>query len=349
MSTSFADLINEAYCELLSEDDAVIAYGLGIDDPKHIFGTTRDLRERFGSERVFDIPTSENALTGVGVGAAIAGLKPILCHQRLDFALLSVDQLVNSAAKWHFMFGNQFTVPLTVRLIVGRGWGQGPTHSQSLQSWFAHIPGLRTVLPSRAETVKSLFKQAVLDPNPCIFIEHRWLHNLNLEQSECKVSLDDGCDVLLSGPAITMVSSSYQSVVALQAARFMESQGLAVTLLDVFELNENSRAQVRESVSKTGRLICLETSHRSCSVASEIIADVAQTCLHNLHSEPVLLAKPDYPEPTSFALTKSYYQSTADIIQACAKLAGVSMPNIPERYWRPEKHDVPGDWFKGPF
>lgn len=349
MDRNFADLVNEAYFELLSEDDSVIAYGLGIDDPKGVFGTTDGLRERFGRDRVFDIPTSENALTGVGVGAALAGLKPILCHQRLDFALLSVDQLVNSAAKWHFMFGNQFTVPLTVRLIVGRGWGQGPTHSQSLQSWFAHIPGLRTIMPSRAETVKSLFKQSVCDPNPCIFIEHRWLHNLKIEDREHNISLESGCDVLASGSEVTLVASSYQSVAALQAVRFMESQGLTVTLLDMFELNENSRLEIRRSVSKTGRLLCLDTSHRSCSVGSEIIADVAQNCFGALRSKPVLLAKPDYPEPTSFELTKTYYQSTADIILACAELADFKIADIPARYRLPENHDVPGDWFKGPF
>ena len=138
---SFASAINEALHRAMRDDPSVICYGLGINDPKAIFGTTKNLENRFGSDRVFDTPTSENAMTGIGIGASLAGIKAVMTHQRLDFFLLAMDQLVNSAAKWHYMFGGQINVPITIRLIIGRGWGQGPTHSQNLQAWFAHIPG----------------------------------------------------------------------------------------------------------------------------------------------------------------------------------------------------------------
>ena len=144
---TFSDAINEAIRESMHKDPKVLCYGLGVTDPKSVFNTTFGLEEEFGSERVFDIPCSENGITGIAIGAALKGYRPVLTHQRLDFALLSMDQIVNSAAKWHYMFGSQRSVPITVRMILGRGWGQGPTHSQNLQSWFAHIPGLKVVVP----------------------------------------------------------------------------------------------------------------------------------------------------------------------------------------------------------
>ena len=134
----------------MSDDNSVICFGLGATDPKGIFGTTSGLEEKFGHKRVFDIPTSENAMTGIGIGASMTGIKTILTHQRLEFFLLAVDQLVNSAAKMHYMFGGKINIPITIRLIIGRGWGQGPTHSQNLHAWFAHIPGLKVVMPSNA-------------------------------------------------------------------------------------------------------------------------------------------------------------------------------------------------------
>ena len=175
---TFAEAINQALTVAMTQDPNVVCYGLGVDDPKGVFGTTLGLQEKFGPERVFDIPTSENAMTGIGIGAALYGLRPVMVHQRLDFALLSMDQLVNNAAKWRFMFGGHRGVPLTVRMVLGRGWGQGPTHSQNLQAWFAHVPGLKVVMPSTADDAKGLLLSSIFDDNPVVFLEHRWLHNV---------------------------------------------------------------------------------------------------------------------------------------------------------------------------
>ena len=175
---SFAEAINEALTYSLIKDKNLICYGLGVTDPKGVFGTTLNLHKKFGNERVFDVPTSENALTGVSIGAALNGVRSVVTHQRLDFFLLAMDQLVNAAAKWHYMFGSQISVPITIRLIIGRGWGQGPTHSQNLQAWFNHIPGLKIVMPTHPEDAKNLLVESIFDPNPVIFLEHRWLHNI---------------------------------------------------------------------------------------------------------------------------------------------------------------------------
>ena len=188
---TFAEAIKEALTEAMTIDPNVICYGLGVPDPKGVFGTTMGLQEKFGSDRVFDMPTSENSMTGIGIGASLYGLRPVMTHQRLDFALLSMDQLVNNAAKWRFMFGGKRGVPLTVRMILGRGWGQGPTHSQNLQAWFAHIPGLKSSMPSTPNDAKGLLLSSIFDPDPVIFLEHRWLHNMkgNVQSGDFRIPL----------------------------------------------------------------------------------------------------------------------------------------------------------------
>ena len=172
---TYASAINQAMHIAMAKNNKLLCYGLGTDDPKNIFGTTQNLQEKFGKERVFDMPTSENAMTGVAVGLALGGYPSVMSHQRLDFFLLAMDQLVNSAAKWHYMFGRQNSIPIVIRLIMGRGWGQGPTHSQNLQSWFAHIPGLKVVSPTFAYDAKGLLLSSIRDQNPVVFLGHRWL------------------------------------------------------------------------------------------------------------------------------------------------------------------------------
>ena len=163
---TYAQAINEALSIAMKESDEVITYGLGVPDPKGVFSTTLGLQEKFGPERVFDTPNSENAMTGIGIGAAINGFRPVMVHQRVDFFLLAMDQLVNNAAKWNFMFGGENKVPITIRLIIGHGWGQGPTHSQNLHSIFSHIPGLKVVMPSSAYDAKGLLLESIFGNKP---------------------------------------------------------------------------------------------------------------------------------------------------------------------------------------
>jgi pyruvate/2-oxoglutarate/acetoin dehydrogenase E1 component len=218
---TFAKAVNAALHESMAIDPSVICYGLGVTDPKTVFGTTANLEERFGNNRVFDMPTSENAMTGVAIGAALNGLKPVMTHQRLDFFLLALDQLVNGAAKWHYMFGSQISVPLTIRLILGRGWGQGPTHSQNLQAWFAHIPGLKVVMPTTPADAKGLLLTSIFDPDPVIFLEHRWLHNTVGEVLDGDIRTPLGkARVIHPGTDITLVTMSYMTIEAMHAAEY---------------------------------------------------------------------------------------------------------------------------------
>ena len=178
---TYAEAVHDALRTALSIDEKVMCYGLGVTDPKAIFGTTSGLLEKFGPNRVFDVPISENALTGIGLGLGIGGFRPVMVHQRFDFFLLAMDQLVNGAAKWHYMFGGTMKAPITIRLVVGRGWGQGPTHSQNLQAWFAHIPGLKVVMPTTPNDAYHMLKQSIFDDNPVVFLESEMTYGVKGE------------------------------------------------------------------------------------------------------------------------------------------------------------------------
>ncbi len=350
-SLTFANAINEAMHQSMAMDPKVLCYGLGADDPKRIFGTTNNLQERFGAQRVFDTPTSENAMTGIGVGVAIAGWRPVMMHQRLDFFLLAMDQLVNSAAKWHYMFGGQMSVPLVIRLVMGRGWGQGPTHSQNLQSWFAHIPGLKVVAPATAADAKGLLLSSIRDDNPVVFLEHRWLHNSVSDVPEGDYQIPLGAaKVARSGRDVTLVGMSYMTVEALKAAALLETVGISCEVVDLRTIRPIDWDTVLNSVKKTGKLIALDCSMPTCSVASEIIAKVTINAFHDLTAAPIRITNPDNPEPTSFGLTKDYHPDAAQIIREVSKLLAVDLSDlIPLASEANHPHDVPGDWFKGPF
>ena len=347
---NFATAINEAIAEAMQLDNSVICYGLGVTDPKSVFGTTANLEEQFGSMRVFDMPTSENAMTGVAIGAALNGIKSVMTHQRIDFFLLAMDQLVNSAAKWHYMFGSQNSIPITIRLIIGRGWGQGPTHSQNLQAWFAHIPGLKVVMPTTPAEAKGLLLASIFDPNPVIFLEHRWLHNAIGEVPSGDFRLPIGkARVARLGKDVTIVSMSYMTIEALHAAEYLERQGISCEIIDLLTIKPLDWETVMNSVSKTGRLLALDSGFTTGSVAGEVVARVSMELFDQLKTAPTRLAMPDVPEPTSYALTKGFYVRASNIAKTALEMLGRDLNFVQGDLTEPIPHDVPGDWFKGPF
>ena len=347
---NFAAAINDALHTAMAIDPYVICYGLGVTDPKAVFGTTADLEKYFGSDRVFDMPTSENAMTGVAIGAALNGIKSVMTHQRLDFFLLAMDQLVNGAAKWHYMFGGQNSIPITIRLIIGRGWGQGPTHSQNLQAWFAHIPGLKVVMPTTPRDAKGLLLSSIFDPNPVIFLEHRWLHNTigDVPEGDERVPLGRA-EIKRVGTDITIVSMSYLTVEALHAAEFLKEYGVSCEIIDLRTIKPLDWEAVFSSVSKTGRLLALDSGFTTGSVAGEIVARVAMEKFSTLKCAPARMAMPDVPEPTSPALTKGFYVRAADVAALALEMMGLTTERVHRQLPEPMPHDVPGGWFKGPF
>ena len=347
---TFAQAVNEALYQAMEADENVICYGLGVTDPGGVFGTTKNLESAFGSERVFDMPTSENAMTGVAVGAAIGGLRPVMTHQRLDFFLLAMDQLVNSAAKWHYMFGGQFNVPITIRLIIGRGWGQGPTHSQSLNSWFTHIPGLKVVMPATPADAKGLLLASISDPNPVIFLEHRWLHNVEdlVPIENFQVPLGTA-NLVGEGSDLTIVSSGILTMEAIAISPLLREAGIEVDILDLRSLSPVDWAAIKCSVAKTGKILVLDAATRSGSLAESIVSRISIEMGDNLKKSPIILAHPDGPEPTSYGLTRNFHVRGEDILSAAGELCDTNIQGVVKKVFNREPHDVPGSWFQGPF
>ena len=346
---TFAEAVNEAMFQAMEMDKSVICYGLGVDDPKGVYSTTLGLQEKFGKERVFDIPSSENAMTGVAIGAGLRGFRSVMTHQRLDFFLLAMDQLVNGAAKWHYMFGGQNNVPITIRLIIGRGWGQGPTHSQSLQSWFAHIPGLKVVMPALTKDAKGLLLSSIFDDNPVIFLEPRWLHNQQGEVPEGDYRTPLGmANVIKQGSEISVISMSYMTVEALHVVDYLDKHDISCELIDLRTVAPIDWDMIFQSVKKTGRILVLDTGSTTGSIAGEIIARVAIELFDDLHCAPRRIGLPDFPSPTSPALTKGFYPDAVSIAEQIVTMLNVDV-NCDELSDKTMPHDVPGDWFKGPF
>lgn len=350
---TFAQAINQALAESMRKNEKVLCFGLGADDPKRMFGTTNDLVEEFGNERVFDMPTSENAMTGVAIGASLDGYIPVMTHLRLDFFLLAMDQLVNNAAKWHYTFNGQESVPITIRLIIGRGWGQGPTHSQALHAWFAHVPGLKVVMPSTPSDAKNLLMSSISDPNPVVFLEHRWLHNqvgaIEPANSEDVVGK---AKVVKEGNDITIVAISYMTIEAVHATNLLEKYGINCELIDLRTISPIDWKTIKSSVKKTGRLLVCDIAQESFGTASEIISRISTDCFDDLKASPQKVASPDWPTPTSQSLSKDFYFGAKEIAEkVISTLEAQNKDEIDlsslEKSETP--HDVPGDWFKGPF
>lgn len=358
-----AQAIREASAQLLAADEKVILVGEGVPDPKGIFGTTVGLREEFGERRVFDMPVSENGMTGILIGAALGGLRPILTHQRLDFALYSLDQIINNAAKWHFMFGpayakagsKQAGVPLTVRMMIGHGWGQGAQHSQNLQALFGHIPGLKVVMPSTAYDAKGLLVASVRDNNPVMFLEHRWVHGLKGEVPEELYEVPLGkAQVVRGGADITIVSSSYMTVEALRAAAVLEESNLSAEVVDLRTIKPLDMETIMTSLQKTGRLLVVDSGWMSGGVPAEIITRVATEQADLLRQPARRLTLPDIPTPTSPALTKTFYNTYRQIAETVMQMVGKDTAILQSRWQKedaenPVPHDVPDQSFTGPF
>jgi pyruvate dehydrogenase E1 component beta subunit len=290
-------------------------------------------------------------MTGIAIGAALQGMRPVMVHQRLDFFLLAMDQLINNAAKWHYMFGGQRSVPLTIRLILGRGWGQGPTHSQSLHAWFAHIPGLKVVMPTSPEDAKGLLLASIADPNPVLFLEHRWLHNTTGNVPAGNTPIPIGTARLLrEGTDITIVAMSYMVIEALHAVDHLKNAGISCDLIDLRSISPIDWNAITASVHKTGRMLVLDTGSLTGSLAGEVVARITAECWDALKAPPQRITMPDIPEPTSFGLTKGFHPDAERIVEKIATLLGKrvlgsALTERREHY----PHDVPGTWFKGPF
>ena len=353
---SAAEAIREALDQALAKHSDTYLMGMGVADPGGIFGTTKGLAETHGAARVFEVPIAENGLTGIAIGSALMGRRPIMTHQRVDFALLCLEQLFNTAAKSHYVTNGAHKVPLTVRMVIGRGWGQGPAHSQSLESVFAHIPGLKVVMPSTPADFKGMLLASIEDNNPVVFLEHRWLHYVTGHvPAEYYVTPLDGPRCVHSGDDVTIVASSYMTLEALRAATALAKRGCKAELFDLRVLRPLNLDAVLASVRRTGRLIVCDTGWRTLGLGAEIVAQVTERAFDALKQPPVRIGLPDHPTPSSVALTEMFYPDSTNIIDAVAQLCKLAPADveaarnevIAARQGVPI--DKPDPAFKGPF
>jgi len=346
----YFEAIREAQAQLLATDPRTYVVGLGVPGPTGVFGTTKGLREEFGAHRVLDMPSSENAMTGIALGTAVMGKRPIMVHMRVDFAVLAMEPLVNQAAKWHYMYGGKIRAPMTVRMIVGRGWGQGPQHSQSLQAWFGHVPGLKVVMPVTPYDAKGMLIAASRDDAPVIVFEHRWLYAISgpVPESMYEVPLDSAA-IVRPGRDITLAATSYMTLESLRAAELLQKVGIEAEVVDLRCVAPIDVDTLVRSVSRTNRLIVSDTGHTHFGVGAEVVAAVCERAHAQLRSPPIRIGLPHVPTPTTPALADLYYPVARDIARQALTSLGSNRelpPNPPDsRLWK----DVPDTSFTGPY
>lgn len=319
---TYAAALNEALHQLLEGDDKIMVIGQGVTSPWYVGSTCTGLIDKFTSSRIIDTPVSENAVTGAAVGAALAGMRPILVHPRLDFMHYAMDPIANQAANWYYMFGGKLSVPLTIWGIINRGGEQGAQHSQATHAIYAHIPGIKVVMPSTPYDVKGLLRSSVYDGNPVVFVDDRWLYKIEGDVPEKRYSVQIGKGkIRRKGKDLTIVATSYLVHEALEAAEELAKKGVSAEVLDPLTLKPLDEELIVKSVSKTGRLLVVDGGWTSFGAAAEIMARLAE-------NEEILdikvplkrLALPDAPAPASRTLEKNYFKKAEDIVRAAVKL-----------------------------
>ncbi len=320
-SLSYAEAIREAHAQLLATDPRVFLMGQGVWSPWYAGTTLQDLEKEFGRHRVIDSPVSENATTGAAIGAAIAGMRPIVFHPRMDFMLLAVDPIVNQAANWSYMFAGRVGVPIVVRSVINRGGEQGAQHSQSLQAFFMHVPGLKVVMPSTPYDAKGLLIAAVNDGNPVMYIDDRWLYAETAEVPEEMYSVPIGQGIVRrEGRDVTIVATSYMMKQASKAAEALAERGVDSEVIDLRSIKPWDQDLVFASVRKTGRLVVADGAWRTCGMAAEVAATVAGGAFRYLKAPIARVTLPDAPAPSSRMLEQVYYPDAQAIIAAVEKL-----------------------------
>lgn len=322
---TYTQAINEATDQCMKRDDSIFVMGLGVTYPNGGDGTTAGLVDKYPG-RVFDMPCSENAATGFCIGAALTGMRPILVHGRVEFALLGFDQIVTQAAKWNYMFGGDSPVPLVIRVAVGRRWGDGPQHTQVLHSIFGHIPGLKVVIPSTPSLAKGLLISSILDNNPVIFLEHRWLYNVSESvPKEYYTQPIDKCKIIKPGKDITIVANSDTLIEAVRCTRTLMNYGIDPEIIDLVSVNPMDYDTIISSVKKTGRIIVLDVGTKACGIGSEIVSRVCEGAFEDLLSPPVNIGAKNCPCPMSTALTEHYYPTDDTIVHHISKIFNIDI------------------------
>ena len=307
---SYAEAINEALHQAMEVSSDVIVLGQLVDYKPGIFGTTKGLVDRFGKERVRDFPVAENIMTSIAIGLALVGMRPVLVHQRLDFMMYSLDPIVNWLSLWRFKSDGKSNVPVTIRAIVGKGWGQGPQHSKSMHAWFAHLPGLRVAMPATAYDAKGLLLESIFGENPTIIVENRSLFSMVDHVPKVPYRIRFGqAAIRRNGKDLTIVAIGMTVPISLRVADKLKDESIDAEVIDPRTISPIDKATIYKSVSKTKRLVVVDPGWNSVGVAAEIISLVCEKLGNQLKVNPIRICLPNSHTPMSYKLEEKYYIS----------------------------------------
>jgi len=317
----YALAINEALIQEMRMDERVIILGQGVKSPWYVGKTAQGLIEEFGERRVIDTPVSENAITGAAVGAAISGMRPIVVHPRMDFMLYAFDPIINQAANWYYMSGGNVNVPVVIWGVINRGGEQAAQHSQDWHGIFNHIPGLKIVMPATPYDAKGLMTAAIEDDNPVIFIDDRWLYNIEdiVPEEFYKVEIGKAV-VRKTGSQVTVLGISYMAHLAVKAIHELEKEGIDPEIIDLRSVKPLDMETIISSVKKTGRVVIADSGWQTGGFAGDISARICEQVFSYLKTAPVRVTLPDTPAPASKTLESAYYPKVTTIVNAVKKI-----------------------------
>jgi acetoin:2,6-dichlorophenolindophenol oxidoreductase subunit beta len=320
---TYAQAICEAHAQMLAADPRVFLIGQGLWSPWYAGDSLHQLDRDFGRERILDSPVSENAVTGLAIGAALAGMRPIVFHPRMDFMLLAADPIINQAANWSYLFNGQASVPMVIRAVINRGGEQGAQHSQALHAMFMHVPGLKVVMPSTPYDAKGLLIAALEDLNPVLYIDDRWLYGATGDVPQEIYTVPIGRAALRrSGTDVTIVGISTMAVEAVAAAETLASEDIHAEVIDLRSLKPWDADAVIVSVRKTGRAVVADPGWRTAGASAEIAATIAAEAFDRLIAPVERVTLPDAPAPTSLAEENAYYPGACEIAAAARRAMG---------------------------
>lgn len=343
---TYCQALNEALKVEMRRDPGVFVYGIDVADHKRTFNSHRDLVEEFGPERCFCTPLSEDAMTGFGLGAAINGLRPVHVHMRVDFFLLCMNQLANMVACQRYASGGRMGAPMVIRAIIGRGWGQSFQHSKTLQSWFAHLPGLQVVMPSTPQDAKGMLAAAIRDEDPVVVIEHRWLYDAAGEVPEGDFTVPlRGAKILRPGSDITLLATSWMNVEALQAAEILQRQhGVEAEVIDARSITHFDVDTVCASAARTRRLLVADNDWVYCGFSAEAATQVYDRLYGELRSPIRRIGFEATHCPCTRPLENVFYQNAVAIIRSVERDLDLPEADLSGEHFYSYEHK-----FKGPF
>lgn len=341
---TFSQAINLALMREMESDPAVFVFGVDAQDHKRLFGSGAGLSERFGSRRLFGSPLSEAGATGIAIGAALSGLRPVHVHTRADFLLLGLNQLANVASSKAYVSQGRLRVPLVVRALIGRSWGQGPQHSKSMHSVFAHFPGLKVVLPASPQDGYGLLRSAIRDDNPVVFLEHRWLYDVVGEVDDEAIAPLGRARIVRPGGDVTLVTCSWMTPEASQAADILARHGVQAEIVDVRTVAPLDTATILASVARTGRLVVADYDWTFCGLSAEVVALVTESHFQDLKAPPARLGFAPVPCPTTRPLEQLFYPSALHIVRTVERMLDLAEIDVSRDVFNAYEHR-----FKGPF